>query len=118
MEIKVEPVGFVRNSRTQPEDDHWSSIISEITLADQMPEESLKGIEEYSHLEIIFLFDRVSMNDIILTAEHPRENISYPRIGIFAQRKKNRPNRLGATIVELIKKEGKTISVRNLDAID
>ncbi|MED2635235.1 TrmO family methyltransferase, partial [Bacillus thuringiensis] len=45
-------------------------------------------------------------------------NKDYPEVGIFAQRGKNRPNRIGVTIVKVIKREGKSIIVEGLDAID
>ena len=49
---------------------------------------------------------------------HPRGNKNWPEVGIFAQRKKDRPNAMGLTVVELVKREGNTITVKYLDAID
>ena len=118
MEFIVNPVAFIRNSRKEIEDDHWSSVISEIQLADHIPEETLFGIDHFSHLEILFLFHNVSPANIVLSAEHPRENKIFPKVGIFAQRKKNRPNLIGLTIVELLSKERNKLIVKNLDAID
>jgi len=115
-EIILKPIGFVKNSRKEKLDDHWSEIISEIILVDELPTESLDGIDDFSHLEIIFYFDK---SDKVFTgSEHPRENPAYPKVGIFAQRKKDRPNHLGLTVVNLIKKDGKILTVKNLDAID
>ena len=78
----------------------------------------MEGIDSYSHLEITFYFHKVKRSDIILRKEHPRENIKWPRVGIFAQRKKGRPNLIGTSIVRLMKREGRKIYVRNLDAIN
>jgi tRNA (Thr-GGU) A37 N-methylase len=44
--------------------------------------------------------------------------MNWPRVGIFAQRGKGRPNRLGATIVEVVSREGRVLTVAGLDAID
>lgn len=117
MEIKLTPIATVKNSRKQPVDDYWEAIISEIHLAEHVPIESLNSISGFSHLEIIYYFDKVKSVDIVYNG-HPRENPCYPLVGIFGQRKKNRPNRLGLCTVELLEHNGRTIVVRNLDAID
>ncbi|MDF2946389.1 MAG: tRNA-Thr(GGU) m(6)t(6)A37 methyltransferase TsaA [Bacillales bacterium] len=118
MEIKIKPIAFVKNSRKSVSDDYWGNIISEITLIDSFTEDSLQGINEFSHLEIIFYFNQVLDHAIIKEARHPRGNTNLPKVGIFAQRGKNRPNKLGLTIVELIEHKGKTLVVKGLDAID
>jgi tRNA (Thr-GGU) A37 N-methylase len=51
-------------------------------------------------------------------ARHPRGNKDWPLAGIFAQRGKNRPNRLGVSIAELVRREERTLILRGLDAID
>jgi tRNA (Thr-GGU) A37 N-methylase len=51
-------------------------------------------------------------------ARVPRNNPDWPAVGIFAQRAKNRPNRLGLCTCELVAVEGGTVRVRGLDAID
>ncbi|MCB9233322.1 MAG: tRNA (N6-threonylcarbamoyladenosine(37)-N6)-methyltransferase TrmO [Bacteroidia bacterium] len=117
MEIKLTPIATVRNSRKEPIDDNWSAIISEIELAPHIPGEALNHIEDFSHLEIIYYFDQVPAVDIVL-AGRPRGNPAYPQTGIFAQRKKDRPNTLGLSTVELIQHQGRILTVRNLDAID
>ena len=117
MEIKLTPIATVKNSRKQPVDDYWEAIISEIELADHIPTDALNSISGFSHLEIIYYFDKVKSDDVVYKA-HPRENPNYPLVGIFGQRKKNRPNRLGLTTVELLEHKGRTLVVRNLDALD
>lgn len=115
--ITAVPVAFVANSRKEVIDDHWNSIISEIRLADDIPDTAFEGIGDFSHLEIIYHFDKVNESDIVLSGR-PRGNPAYPVTGIFAQRKKDRPNRIGLTTVELIKHEGRSITVKGLDAVD
>jgi tRNA-Thr(GGU) m(6)t(6)A37 methyltransferase TsaA len=84
----------------------------------ELSEECLLGIEEFSHLDIIFYFDKVEDRRISYEARRPRNNPAYPTVGIFAQRAKNRPNKLGLTTVQLLKREGRTLYVQGLDAID
>ena len=118
MQISIVPIAKVNNNRKAIEDDNWGSVISTIELAENMSESSLKGINEFSHLEIIFYFDKVADNKIQYEARHPRNNQEYPEVGIFAQRGKNRPNKLGVTIVELLESNNKVLIVKGLDAID
>ncbi len=118
MTFTINPIAFVKNSRKEIEDDHWGSIISEIELVDEFNEEALSGISDFSHLEIIFYFNKVTDEMIQYNARHPRNNIHYPKVGIFAQRGKNRPNKLGLTSVELLKHSGRILTVKGLDAID
>ncbi|MET1014529.1 MAG: SAM-dependent methyltransferase [Paenisporosarcina sp.] len=118
MQYSIIPIAFVNNNRKEIEDDKWGSIISTIELAENINESSLIGINEFSHLEIIFYFDKVSDDKIQYEARHPRNNKEYPQIGIFAQRGKNRPNKLGVTIVELVELKQRKLIVKGLDAID
>jgi tRNA (adenine37-N6)-methyltransferase len=116
MGMLIKPVAFVKNKRTEPIDDNWSSVESIIELVDELPEDCLQGIEGFSHLEIIYHFNKSTKTCI--GSEYPRENMAFPKVGIFAQRKKDRPNHIGVTIVNLIKREGRKLFVKNLDAID
>lgn len=118
MEFVVKPIGYVRNTRTEIEDDQWGSIVSEIELIDDLNASSLEGIDEFSHLEIIFYFDKVADDKIQYEARHPRNNKEFPKVGIFAQRGKNRPNKLGLTTVELLEHHHNKLIVKHLDAID
>lgn len=117
MNIELSPVAFVKNTRTTPTDDFWGDMITEIELADHLPTEALEGITAFSHLEIIYYFDKVNSNDIVFSGR-PRGNPAYPLVGIFGQRKKDRPNTIGLCTVELVAHNGRSISVKYLDAID
>ena len=116
--ITLKPIAFVRGGRTLVADDYWGDSRAQIVLADDLPAESLDGLETFSHAEIVFFFDKVGESSIVTSARHPRGNVSWPRVGIFAQRGKARPNRLGVTIVEIEKRDGRTLHVRGLDAVD
>ena len=117
MNISLKPIAFVKNSRKVPVDDNWGDIISEISLADELPVESLTNIELFSHLEIIYHFDKLPSEEISFS-RRPRGNPDFPLMGIFAQRNKDRPNSIGLCTVQLIEHKNRTIFVRNLDAID
>lgn len=114
----VKPIGTVTNSRKEVEDDYWGDVNSIIELGEELDESSLDGIETFSHLEILYLFHLVSDEKIQHGSRHPRNNKDWPKVGIFAQRGKNRPNKLGATVVKLIKREGRRLIVSGLDAVD
>lgn len=118
MKIELSPIGFVKNSRKEIEDDNWFEIISEIFLDDDIITESLIGVEEFSHLQIIFYMDKVKDEKAKAKFRHPRNNTDLPKLGTFAQRNKSRPNKLGLTTVELIERIGRKIIVKNLDAIN
>ena len=117
MKIKLNPIAIVKNSRTTPTDDCWKEVISEILLANHIPTEAFEGISDFSHLEIIYFFDKVDEKEIVYSG-HPRGNPDYPLVGIFAQRKKDRPNTIGLCTVELLEHNGRSIKVKYLDAID
>lgn len=117
MSIILQPLAYVKNTRTDQSDDFWGSITSEIELAEGVPAEVFNGIDEFSHLEIIFYFDKADKSKAVYKY-HPRGNKNWPEVGIFAQRKKDRPNSIGLTVVELMKREDNKIWVKYLDAIN
>jgi tRNA-Thr(GGU) m(6)t(6)A37 methyltransferase TsaA len=118
MKIEIEPLAFVRSPRVDLSDDDWGGVKSIVELVPDLPADSLIGLEEFSHVEVIFVFDRVAQDAVERGTRHPRGNTAWPRVGIFAQRGKNRPNRLGATICRIEKREGRQLHVVGLDAAD
>lgn len=118
MKVEIRSIATVYNTRIDIIDDFWGDIISVIKLDDDIPEDALEGIDSFSHAEIIFIFDKTLSAKPVLGSEHPRENKAWPKVGIFAQRKKNRPNFIGTTICEIIRRDGKSLYVKKLDAID
>ncbi|MCA1321645.1 tRNA (N6-threonylcarbamoyladenosine(37)-N6)-methyltransferase TrmO [Bacillus tianshenii] len=116
--IMVKPIAIAKNDRAVIEDDHWEGIETRIILDDAFPIDALDGIEEFSHLEVLFHFHKVDEEKIIPGARHPRNDERLPKVGIFAQRGKNRPNRIGLTTVKLLKREGRILVVAGMDCID
>jgi tRNA-Thr(GGU) m(6)t(6)A37 methyltransferase TsaA len=117
MEITLKEIATVKNTRLEPIDDNWGGIVSEIELSADIPTEAFDNIEDFSHLEIIYYFDRVEKEAIVFSGR-PRGNPSYPNVGIFGQRKKDRANQIGLCTVELIEHTARTIKVKYLDAIN
>ncbi len=116
--ISLNPIGKIVTERKIVEDDNWGEIISMIELNDSFDESVLKGIDKFSHLEIIYYFNKVEDSKIITGARHPRNLEHLPEVGVFAQRVKNRPNKLGLTTVKLLRVDNKTLHVKGLDAIN
>jgi len=114
----LRPIGFVHSARDAPIDDDWDSVPAHIDLDPEVfTPEALMGLEAFSHCEVIFLFDRVPDAKIETGARHPRGREDWPRIGIFAQRGKNRPNRLGLTTCRIVSVDGLRLTLTGLDAI-
>jgi tRNA (adenine37-N6)-methyltransferase len=118
MMISLRPIGTVRNTRRTLEDDHWGDTVSTIELTAPLGADALAHIEEFSHAEVIFFFHRVDESESETGARHPRGNSNWPKVGILAQRGKNRPNRLGLTVVRIIRCSGAALVVEGLDAVD
>jgi len=119
MTYTIDAVGHVLGGRADPIDDDWGQSRSSIELDPvEFGPDALAGLEAFSHAEIIFLFDKVTPAKIERGARHPRGRKDWPLTGIFAQRGKNRPNRLGVTVCRILSVEGTRLNVEGLDAID
>jgi tRNA (adenine37-N6)-methyltransferase len=115
----MQPVGHVAGGRAEAYDDHWGPERASIRLdASRFTPDALLGLDEFSHLEVVFVFDRVAEDKIEYGARRPRNNPDWPLAGVFAQRGKNRPNRIGVSRCELIAVDGLDVHVAGLDAID
>lgn len=118
MKVEIEAIGFVDAIRPHAEDDYWGGEQASISLTGAFTGEALQGLADFSHAEVIFLFHQVETSKIVSGARHPRNNPEWPSVGIFAQRGKNRPNRIGSTICRIVRVEGSRLVVSGLDAID
>ena len=116
--LQVEPIGYVKASRDAIKDDDWGGTEVCIELAEHLPAEAFDGVDTFSHVEVLFFFDRVDPKKITSGARHPRNNETWPKVGIFAQRGKGRPNRIGSTTCRVLRREGRKLFVAELDAID
>ena len=119
MKIELTPIGYVCTTRADPTDDNWDAETTSIALdTSRFTADALLSLDSFSHVEVIYWFHREEAATPTLGARHPRGNKAWPLVGIFAQRGKNRPNRIGLTICKVLKVEGTTLHVSGLDAID
>jgi tRNA-Thr(GGU) m(6)t(6)A37 methyltransferase TsaA len=117
--ITLTPVGVVRSTRNRVEDDNWDAERCRIELDPlQFSPDAFAGLEDFSHVEVLFFMDRLDPDKVERAARHPRNNVDWPKVGIFAQRAKYRPNQIGATICKILKVDGLSLDVEGLDAID
>ena len=114
----IRPIGYVRSSRSAAVDDFWGGTVATIELdAEQFDATALSGLADFSHVQILYIFDRVDPATIVTAAEHPRKS------GLAQSRhlrpgKKSRPNRLGLSTCRLLSVDGLSVTVAELDAID
>jgi tRNA (Thr-GGU) A37 N-methylase len=80
--MQMQPIGRVSSPRKDPIDDDWL------------------GLLDFSHVEVVYVFDKRSPGTIQSGARHPRNNPDWPRVGIFAQRGSARPNLIGVTVCQ------------------
>ena len=114
----VRPIATVRCGRIAAVDDDWDGVTATIVLDVRLPADAFDGLESFSHVEVVFVFDQVDESKVTFGARQPRNNASWPAVGIFAQRAKARPNRIGLTTCEVLSVSGRELHVRGLDAID
>ena len=118
-QIVLTPIGTVRSAIEQPADDVWGGLRSRIELdSSRFSPECLAGLASFSHVELVFYFHLADESKIIWGAEHPRDRLDWPKVGIFALRRKDRPNRIGVTTCRLLSVGDLSIEVADLDAID
>jgi tRNA-Thr(GGU) m(6)t(6)A37 methyltransferase TsaA len=113
----ISPVGTVRSTRAVAEDDAWDAETATIELLAPFDERALRGLDAFSHCVVVYVFDRADW-DASRMLRRPRGNPEWPEVGIFAQRAKDRPNRLGVSTCRVLGVEGSTLRVAGLDAID
>lgn len=116
-EIVMRPIGHVRNEVADRKDVSWGNDVSRIVL-DERYAPGLKGLEGFSHAIILFYLDRAGFDEGKHLQRRPRNRDDMPLTGIFAQRGKDRPNRIGVTSVAIVSVSGDTLVVKGLDAID
>jgi tRNA-Thr(GGU) m(6)t(6)A37 methyltransferase TsaA len=114
--VSIRPIGVVRNGVHAPRMDGWSSVRSDIILRDDLVD-ALDGIEGYTHIIVVFAFDRVPESELRHRV-HPRGDPRIPEQGVLATRSQLRPSPIGVSVVPLLKRRGSILRVRGLDAID
>lgn len=117
--FQLSVVATVFGGRAQPVDDDWDAERATIRFdAEQFGPEALAGLDAFSHLEVVYIFDRVDPETVQRGSCRPRGNPDWPEVGIFAQRKKDRPNRIGVSLCRIAGVDGLDVHVTGLDAVD
>jgi len=117
MEINLRPIGFVKNAVTEPKREDWQSITSEIIVNEDL-KEALSGIDEFSHIIVIYWMHRTSPAERSIMKVHPKRNQNLPLVGVFVTRSPARPNPIGIATVKLLECRDNVLKVIGLDAID
>lgn len=119
MTISLEPIGYVVGGRVEAVDDGWDAETCEIRLdPDRFEPSALAGLNEFSHVEVVFHFHQVDESAVVAGARRPRGREDWPLVGIFAQRGRVRPNRIGVSVASVVGVDGLSVRVQGLDAID
>ena len=93
--MELKPIGEVGEGRIEVADDYWGVVESVIQLDEsEFPLDSVQGLEEFSHLEVVWHFNLASRSDVEYHARSPRGNAQWPATGTFAHRNHRRPNQL------------------------
>ena len=117
--VTMRPIGRVVDGRSEAVDDRWDAVAAVIALDPaEVDEGATDGLADFSHVEVVFCFDRVDEDAVCRGARHPRGRADWPSVGILAQRAKDRPNRIGVTVCRLVGVGPRTIEVTGLDAVD
>ncbi|WP_328332997.1 SAM-dependent methyltransferase [Kribbella sp. NBC_00382] len=117
--ITLHPVAHVIGGRVEPTDDYWGGTRAIIRIDDpRLDADSTKGLEDFSHLEIVFHFHLTDQSDLHLGARPARNNPDWPAAGTFAHRNMRRLNWLGVSRCRLLKVDGLDLHVEDLDAVD
>jgi tRNA-Thr(GGU) m(6)t(6)A37 methyltransferase TsaA len=112
----LEPVGFVQTEAVGKEV-RDKNIVSKIVFREDLTT-ALDGIEEFSHMFVLFWLHEMSNEDRQVMKVRPRGRSDMPLLGIFATRTPHRPNPIGLTRVKLLNVEGNVVTVQGLDAFD
>lgn len=117
MSISLDPIGVVHSPVVEGRDEGWGAVSSELRIDERFCA-GLDGIEQFSHLLVVFWMHQSSFDAGTDLVRRPRGRADMPEVGIFAQRARHRPNPIGLTAVKLLERRGAVLLVEGLDAID
>jgi len=115
--ITLKAIGIVRNEVKQKPEYGWREIVSEIEVNSSLTE-ALDGLDEFSHIIILYWMHQVTATNKLSLKAHPKGKPELPLVGRFATRSPNRPNPIGKATVRLLERQGNILKVKGLDAID
>ena len=111
----LKPIGYVRSPVKGHKYGDWEEVVAEIEVTPEL-EEALSGLEEFSHLVVLFWLDRAESPS--RSRIHPEDRADLPLVGYLATRTPNRLNPIGLTVVRLLERKGRVLVVQGLDAFD
>ncbi len=115
--IVLKPIAWVKNNVRGPGKHDWSQVESEILFEPDF-EDALDGVEEFSHITVLFWMHQAPTWDSSTPKVHPQRRQDLPLVGVLATHSPFRPNPLGITNVQLLERKGSVLRVIGLDAID
>jgi tRNA (adenine37-N6)-methyltransferase len=116
--VTLHPVGQVVGGRGEMFEDDWHDVRAVIQLDGRsFTASAVLGLEHFSHLEVVFLFDRINPTAVPSEPRPPRGNPHAAPVGVFAHRGPYRPNRLGVSRCRLLSVDGLNLHVADLDAL-
>ena len=111
----LKPIGFIRTLKDQVAT--GKAATSEIVIDEDLTE-ALEGIEQFSHMFVLYLFHLADESDRNVLKAHPQNREDLPLVGVFVTRGAKRPNPIGLTLVEIIERKKNILTVKGLDAED
>lgn len=124
MEITFKPVGFVRSDATDDETRQEKKVQGRLEILPEF-EDALEGIDGFSHLLVLVHFHKPRPDQIGPLKVRPRRLVrrgfeleDLPHLGVFALDSPTRPNAIGLSLMELLRREGNVLYVDGVDVFD
>lgn len=114
--MEFSAIGYVENEIHDIHKHDWDDVESKIILKPAY-KGGLKGLEEFSHVEILFFLDQASFDIATDLLGKARRNIENPIVGIFSRRSNHRPNGIGLTVAKIQTVGEDRLYVKGLDAV-
>jgi len=117
MNVRLRSIGHVVSPAKFPERVRRENIEAQVVIDPEWTE-ALEGIEEFSHIWVLFYLHHAAGERPFVAKVHPMGRRNLPLIGALATRTPHRPNPIALTVVRLLRREGNVLTVRGLDAYD
>lgn len=118
MKFELPQIGVVVGGHTVVQDDYHGDVRAIIRLNNEYPLDSVQGLTEFSHVQVVWKMHLARPEDIELHARSPRGNSRWPETGTFVHRNHRRPDQVGISHPRLLGVEGRDVHVTDFDAVD
>ncbi|MDA7863759.1 tRNA (N6-threonylcarbamoyladenosine(37)-N6)-methyltransferase TrmO [Akkermansiaceae bacterium] len=121
-QFSTQSIGFVESCfgekfATPRQSGIVTSAQGRVVFTPEVDPEACRGLEEFSHIWLVFVFDQVPEEDVRWLVRPPRLGGNEKK-GVFATRSPYRPNRIGLSLVKLEKVTSEGVEVSGLDLVD